>query len=208
MNESKKKSVSSFLGYFLPVKPLPISIIGIFGALTFILTTMIKIPTIATSGYFNVGDIGVMISGILFGPIVGGMAGGIGSSLADVFSGYSNYAIPTLIIKGMEGFIVGLIANPKKHYNKPGIRDILAVIAGGFIMVFGYFIVEIIFYNLPSSLSEVPVNFIQMAAGVIGGLIFAFSIRKNLIVNMNQVFEKVFILETSHSKFEETYQQT
>ncbi|GAG86716.1 unnamed protein product [marine sediment metagenome] len=87
-------------------------IIGIFAAFTCILTFIVPITIPATQGYINLGDIGVMISGLLFGPIIGGIAGGFGSALADLFIA-PIYAIPTLIIKGLEGFLVGFIANPK-----------------------------------------------------------------------------------------------
>ena len=33
------------------------------------------------------------------------IAGGIGSALADILTGYSHWAIFTLIIKGLEGYI-------------------------------------------------------------------------------------------------------
>jgi len=192
MNEKSRKS---FLGYYLPIKPLPISIIGIFGALTFLLTIMFKLPILATLGYFNIGDLGVMITAILFGPIVGSLAGGIGSSLGDIFLAAPEYAIPTLIIKGIEGFLIGLISNPRKHYKEPGIRDIIAVIVGGFVMVIGYFGLQWIVFGLPSALAEIGFNFLQMSIGAIGALIFTFAVRKNLIINMNQVFEKIFIFD-------------
>jgi uncharacterized membrane protein len=203
MNENNKKSNKSFLGYYLPIKPLPISIIGIFGALTFLLTIIFKLPILATLGYFNIGDLGVMISGILFGPIVGSLAGGIGSSLGDIFLAAPEYAIPTLIIKGIEGFLIGLISNPRKHYKDPGIRDIIAVIIGGCAMVMGYFSLQWIVFGLPSALAEIGFNFLQMSIGAIGALIFAFTVRKNLIISMNQVFEKIFMFDLEESKSEE-----
>ena len=51
----------------------------------------------------------VYTTAILFGPLVGAFAGGIGSMFADLFLGYSHFAPATLIIKGLEGAIVGLL---------------------------------------------------------------------------------------------------
>lgn len=144
----------TFRGYFLPSKPLSISLIGIFAALTCVTTMVISIPIPATQGFINIGDAIVMIAGLLLGPIIGGIAGGVGSSLADIFLGYTIYAPATLIIKGLEGFIVGLIANPKNHFFKFNYRDVIAVIAGGLIMVFGYFFYEILIFGIPSALYE------------------------------------------------------
>jgi len=194
MPENKEFSKNrAFYGYKLPKNSLIISIIGIFAAFTCVLTFIVPITIPATQGYINLGDIGVMISGLLFGPIIGGIAGGIGSALADLFLA-PQYAIPTLIIKGLEGFIVGLIANPKKHYLKLNYRDFLAVIFGGLVMVFGYFIAEIILYGFPSALFELFFNgAIQFGLGVLSALIFAFVARKNIVDNLPQVFDKVYL---------------
>ncbi|MCR6668905.1 MAG: ECF transporter S component [archaeon YNP-WB-040] len=86
-----------------------VSIIGFMAALTCILTSMFQLYIYETHGYFNFGEIGVYISAILFGPVVGAFAGGLGSAMADVLLGYFWYAPGTLIIKGLEGFAVGLV---------------------------------------------------------------------------------------------------
>ncbi len=53
----------------------------------------------------------VYASALLLGPTLGALAGGIGSSLSDVLSGFATtYAPGTLIIKGIEALIVGYIA--------------------------------------------------------------------------------------------------
>ncbi len=194
MPENKEFSKNrTFYGYILPTNALIVSIIGIFAAFTCVLTFIVPITIPATQGYINLGDIGVMISGLLFGPIIGGIAGGFGSALTDLFIA-PIYAIPTLIIKGLEGFIVGFIANPKKHHLKLNYRDFLAVIFGGLVMVFGYLIVEIVLYGFPSALFEFLFNgTIQFGLGVSSALIFAFVARKNIVDGLPQVFDKVFL---------------
>lgn len=64
-----------------------------------------QIPIPATQGYVNIGDSIVLISAIFFGPQVGFVAGGLGSGLADLLSGYPQWAIATFIIKGIEGLV-------------------------------------------------------------------------------------------------------
>ncbi len=56
-------------------------------ALTCIATMIIHIPTPGL-GYIHFGDGMVLLSGILLGPLYGSLSAGIGSMLADVFSGY------------------------------------------------------------------------------------------------------------------------
>jgi uncharacterized membrane protein len=183
-----------FKGGLSPRIILSLSIIGIFSALICVLTMVISIPIPATSGFINIGDAGVMICGLLFGPIIGGFSGGIGSALADLFLAYPIYAPGTLIIKGLEGFIVGIIANPKKYYNKLNYRDILAVLLGGLIMVFGYFFYEILIYGIPAALVEFFLNAIfQLGLGAMIALIFIGIARKPIIDSLPQVFDKIFM---------------
>lgn len=190
---SLKKGV--FKGYFLLNNVIVLSTVALFAAFTCILTFLVPFTIPTTGGYINLGDIGVMISGLLFGPIIGGFAGGIGSAFTDLFLA-PVYAIPTLIIKGLEGFIVGLIANPRKFYKKYNFRDVLAVIIGGFIMVFGYFLAEIILYGFPSALFELFFNgAIQFGLGALVASIFTIFARKNIITSLSQVFDKIFLFE-------------
>jgi len=84
-----------------------IAISVIFTAIVFVFTSVIVIATPATQGFFNIGEAGVYLAAILGGPIVGAIAGGLGSALADLFLGYAHYAPGTFVIKGLEGFIAG-----------------------------------------------------------------------------------------------------
>ncbi len=79
-------------------------------ALVFVITRTFVIPIPQTKGFFNLGEAGVFMAAILFGPVVGAVAGGVGSALADLSLGYAQYAPFTLVIKGLEGALVGLIA--------------------------------------------------------------------------------------------------
>ena len=72
-------------------------------------TMVIQIPIPMTEGYVNIGDSIIFVTSILFGPISGMIAGGFGSALADILTGYSHWALFTLLIKGFEGYIVVLL---------------------------------------------------------------------------------------------------
>ena len=162
IEEKEKRYIPSkgkdFMGYFLATNSVSLAMIGIFGALICVLTIVIQIPIPATKGFINIGDIGVMITGLLLRPVIGGIAGGFGSALADLITGYTIYAPATLIIKGLEGFIIGVIANPRKNYSKFNYKDIIAVVVGGLIMVFGYFVYELILFGFPAALFEFFLN--------------------------------------------------
>jgi uncharacterized membrane protein len=191
-NEEPTQS-DHYIGRLSPRLLISLSLIGVFSALICVLTMLISIPIPATQGFINIGDAGVMISGLLFGPIIGGFSGGIGSALADIFLGYSIYAPGTLVIKGLEGFLVGFIANPKKNYEKINYRDILAVIAGGSMMTIGYFLYEIILFGIAAASYELILNgIIQFGLGGLIALTFIAAARKPIINNLPQVFDKVF----------------
>lgn len=150
-----------------------ISLWAVMSALVCVATLIIRIPN-PMGGYFNVGDVMIFVSALTFGPIVGSFAGGIGSSLADLI-GYPTFVIPTLLIKGIEGFLGGLITNRKSVY-----RDVLAVIVAGVEMVVGYFIAEIYLWGIGSALLEIPTNIAQITIGGLLGIPIAIVLRRRL----------------------------
>jgi len=152
---------------------IQISLWAAMAALVCVATLLIRIPN-PMGGYFNVGDVMVFVSALTFGPVVGGVAGGIGSSLADII-GFPVFAIPTLLIKGAEGFLAGFITNKKSVF-----RDIFAVIVAGVEMIIGYFIVEIYLWGLEAALLEIPGNIGQIVIGGLIGIPIAVVLRKRL----------------------------
>jgi uncharacterized membrane protein len=136
-------------------------------ALVTIGTMVIQIPTPATKGYINVGDSFIFLSSALFGSLMGFIAGGIGSALADLLSGYAYWAPWTFIIKGIEGLIVGLMY--KKYTNE--YLKVVSLIIGALWMVLGYYIAGGIMYGFKTSLVDVPSNLVQGFASIIVGYI-------------------------------------
>ena len=149
---------------------------GVFAALVAVATVFVQIPNPPTRGYINFGDIMIFVSALTFGPVVGGLAGSIGSSIADVASGFAYFAPFTFVIKGIEGALAGLISNRKSIR-----RDIIAVVFAGAEMVTGYFLAE--FFPLQfgwAALTEVPGNISQILVGALVGVPTAIIIRRRL----------------------------
>ncbi|MDA4127343.1 MAG: ECF transporter S component [Thaumarchaeota archaeon] len=82
---------------------------AIFTAFVAAATSVFTIYIPATTGYFNVGEIMVYTCALLMGPYVGAFAGGVGSMISDLSLGAPYFAPGTLVIKGIEGFIVGYL---------------------------------------------------------------------------------------------------
>ena len=125
-------------------------------------------------GYFNVGDVMIFVAALTFNPLIGGFAGGFGSAIADII-GFPVFAIPTLVIKGLEGLIASLIKNKKSVF-----RDIVAVVVAGVEMVVGYFLVELYLWGFGGALAEVPLNIVQILIGGLVGIPIAIVLRRRL----------------------------
>ncbi len=118
-------------------------------ALVCIMTLVFQISIPQTQGFFNLGDSAVYISAILFGPIIGAFSGGVGSALADLILGYGVFAPITLVTKGVEGFVVGLISNsliPPKRANK---RWAIFISFTGIVVGVIIILVGLLFYSTP-----------------------------------------------------------
>ena len=153
---------------------LTVVLSAVMAALVTVATYIIQIPVPATSGYINVGDAMVFTSALLFGPFVGGIAGGLGSALADMWGGYWQFAPITLIVKGLEGLLAGFISNGRSIW-----RDLLAVLIGGAIMISGYLISEAYLLGYgAAALVEVPGNLFQITAGGLVGIPVSFAVRR------------------------------
>ncbi|UCC28655.1 MAG: ECF transporter S component, partial [Candidatus Bathyarchaeota archaeon] len=62
---------------------MQLSIGAVFTSLVFIATVIFSIYVPLTQGFFNIGESMVYATALLFGPLVGGFAGGVGAALAD-----------------------------------------------------------------------------------------------------------------------------
>jgi len=100
------------------ISAIQYAILAISTSLVCASTMVFSISVPQTRGFFNIGETMVYITALLFGPLIGSFAGGLGSMLADLFLGYPHYAPATLIIKACEGGIVGFLG-----FRKPKFRS-------------------------------------------------------------------------------------
>lgn len=145
---------------------------GIMAALVFVATRFLGLPIPTGYGWMHLGDTFVYLSGALLGPL-GAIPAGIGSMLSDITAGYAVYAIPTLLIKTLDAGILGYVA---KHYLNPQDGFMLHILKlamgatlGTALMMAGYFITEVLLYELPVAIANLVPNAIQ---GIGGAFIF------------------------------------
>lgn len=142
------------------------TITALFVALITVGTLAIQIPIPATQGFINFGDAFIFIAGAILGPWAGMLAGGIGSALADTLSGFFHYAPWTLVIKGIEGLLVGLIVY--RHLGRSKVTlSIVGMALAGMWMVFGYFIAGSLMYGWKVALTAIPSDIVQALGSIL-----------------------------------------
>ena len=117
-------------GYSITSSAWKVSLIAIFTALTAVATISFSVSVPATRGYFNIGETMIYVAALLFGSSIGGLSAGFGSMIADLALGYAVYAPATLVVKGLEGAIVGFLAS-RNPYRKlsPRSSKIISIVA-------------------------------------------------------------------------------
>lgn len=153
---------------------------ALLAALTCVATMIIKIPS-PLKGYLNLGDCVVLLAGWMLSPTYGFLAAGLGSALADMFSGYVTYTPATFVIKGLMALIA--FYGFKLLHSKLGniSSRIISGIVAEVVMVAGYFIFEGFLYGFGPSLVNIPANVIQGIAGLIIGTILVKVFEKSKI---------------------------
>lgn len=149
-------------------------------ALCCVATMIVKIPS-PLKGYVNLGDCIVLLSGWILSPAYAFLAAGLGSALADVFSGYIIYAPATFVIKGLMAIIVFYCF--KILHNKLGnlTSRIICGVLAEIMMILGYFVFEGFLYGFAPSIVNIPANAVQGVAGIIIGIIFIKILEKSKI---------------------------
>ncbi|RKD32584.1 ECF transporter S component [Thermohalobacter berrensis] len=118
---------------------------GLMMALVFVATAIVpQVPIPFTKGYIHTGDSMIFVAAIMLGWRYGAVVAGLGSALADLFLGFSHWAIPTLIIKGIMGGIVGFVANDLKNPKHNKIKNILTYLLGVVWIVLAFYLKKLL----------------------------------------------------------------
>ena len=147
---------------------------AVFAALCFTGTFVIVIPL--PYGYFNAGDVFVLLAGWCLGPVYGAAAA-VGSSLADVLSGFALYAPATFVIKGADALVAWAVYRAIRRLISAERLDFLPCALSALVaeacMVFGYFLYESILYGIAGGAASLVGNALQGAFGVVCAVVLA-----------------------------------
>ena len=106
-----------------------IALVGILAAIIFVLSKFISIPIPSPLGKtaLSVGNAMCILSALLFGPVTGGLAAGIGNALVDLSDpAWAPEFWITFINKFLMAFVAGLVM----HHFKPCGKKIRVWLAG------------------------------------------------------------------------------
>lgn len=153
---------------------------AMFMALTCIATMIIKVPTIGTNGYVNIGDSMVLLSAWMLGNPYGAIAAGVGSGLADLLAGYGSYVPGTTIIKFAMAFVAYLLyTSLEKAIHNKFVAYIVSGVVAEIVMVVGYFLYEatLLGYGIGAAAS-IPSNIVQGVTCLILGFLLVNALMK------------------------------
>lgn len=154
---------------------------AMLAALVCVATMIIKIPS-PMKGYMNLGDCVVLLCGWVLPPFYGFCAAGMGSALADIFSGYVIYAPMTFLIKGVMALIAyRLYQSLHKKMSITPARLIAGATAELF-MATGYYVFEGFMYGFVPALVNIPANLVQGVAGLVLGVLLIRLFQKSKMI--------------------------
>ena len=111
---------------------------------------------------------------------IGLLAGGVGSALSDLLTGYPQWVLPTLIIKGIMGYAGSKITHAGKTPARMlSARTFIGALVSIVIMIAGYTIAGGIMYgSVATGLAQVPGLTTEGIIGIIGFYILGFVMEK------------------------------
>lgn len=193
---------------------IKLCVTGMFTALICLATMIIQIPA-PLVGVLNLGDCFILIAAWILGPWYGFAAGGIGSALADLFTGYTQYIPATLIIKGLMAVAAALlvrafvkksdktelvavrpkaqqdVAQQRRTGDKPRLPGFaVSGLAAEMIMISGYYVFEAAILRLGwiPTLVNIPPNCVQGAFGLVLGVVLIQVIMKTGVLKKLRIY--------------------
>lgn len=137
-------------------------------------------------GYAHFGNTFILLIACCFGKKVGLISAGFGSALADLLSGFAIWIIPTLIIKMIMGFMIGMIAQKKDgSFKMISIKVLLAAVLSNVWMVIGYTLSGAIIYgSLATGLTSSPGLIFEGVVNIILFYIIGFILEKSKVFTL------------------------
>ncbi len=162
-----------------------ITLIGMMAAVVCVVTYF-RFPLLGSMVHF--ANTMCLLAGLLFGPLCGGIAAGLGSAIYDIIAGYGAETVITFINKFAMGWVAGMLARKVSIAMKP--RVILSCVLGAFAYMFLYlfktWVFELFVFGLAQEavwikiLEKIPASLINACLASVAGPIIYFAICPSL----------------------------
>ncbi|MCC2865429.1 ECF transporter S component [Ihubacter massiliensis] len=150
--------------------------IALFIAIVFFGVFIIKFP--GPFGYAHIGDSMIFLSVLMLGGKRGAVAGGLGAAIADIVSGYTIWALPTLICKVLMALVMGAMIKHHVFGLKGRSLWIVAAVTGGLTQGIGYVIFWYALFGKAAAIAAVPGLTFQAVSGIIIAFVITEALQK------------------------------
>ena len=149
--------------------------VGVMAAVIYVVT-MFRFPLFGSKVHF--ANAMCLLSGLLFGPLYGGLSAGFGSGLYDLLNGYPiDEALVTFVSKFAMAWVCAKISRAGQTKGDNHVRNLIACIAGALTYVLLYMLKQFVYKHFISGmmleatfgvmLSKLPASLLNAAAAVI-----------------------------------------
>ena len=176
-----------------------LAVIGLLSALVFVFS-WVQIP-LGDVARIHLGNVFCALSGLLFGPLTGGLASGIGSMLFDFTNpAYIAESWITFLTKFFIGFLAGLIAHRGKTVTMS--RDILGASVGSITYVVLYLLKSFImkYYIEGQALAAVQTQLVTKGVTSLTNAVMAIVVSVLLAKLTRPALRRAGILPVEHAQ--------
>ncbi|MFQ7472652.1 MAG: ECF transporter S component [Anaerovoracaceae bacterium] len=149
---------------------------ALFIAIVFLGVFIIKFP--GPFGYAHIGDSMIFLSVLMLGGKRGAAAGGFGAAIADIVSGYTIWAVPTMICKALMALVMGALIKYRILGLKGRALWVVSAAAGGLVQTAGYMSFWYFLFGKAAAFAALPGLAFQMISGIIIAFVIAEALQK------------------------------
>lgn len=157
----------------LSLKCREIAVAAVMTALTVVAATLLRVPAFGARLYFHFGEAVLCTAALIGGRRLGAAVGGVGSFLADIVLGLMVWAPVSLVVHGLEGYIIGRASD-----GRGGAKDLKALLQGVALMVAGYAAAAWAIYGKAAVPVEIAGDVVQGGVGIVTAWFVSSAIRR------------------------------
>ena len=147
--------------------------IALLTALTVAVSLLFIFPVPGTNGFVTLAEVGIYTAAFLLGPLGGFWVGALSGGLIDLFSGYPQWIIASVLIHGIQGGIAGYFFRKNNRW-----FDTFGFLSGSVWTVLGYALATGLMYTWPAGVASLFGNTIQNIFGVTLTVFLMSALRK------------------------------